>query len=211
MNKKNLILIGGGGHAKACIDVIQSSDQYQIIGYLDIKQTIESKYNIPYLGDDSNIEKYLNDSSFIITIGQIKSASVRTKIFNLLTSLGADIATVISKYAIVSNYASIGKGTIVMHSAIIQANATVGENCIINDCALVEHDVQIGDHCHISTSAILNGEVIVGNSTFIGSGTVVKNGIQIGESVVVGLGSIIRENINNNQIWAGNPAKQILG
>ena len=29
---KNIILIGAGGHSKACIDVIESEKKYKIIG-----------------------------------------------------------------------------------------------------------------------------------------------------------------------------------
>lgn len=209
MTKKNLILIGGGGHARACIDVIQSTNQYNIIGYLDIKETIDSKFEIPYLGDDSKIENHILNAAFIITIGQIKSSLIRTKLFDKLNSLNAEIATIISKHAIVSDYSKVGRGTIIMHSAILQSNTIVGENCIINDRALLEHDVIVGNNCHISTGAILNGEVTIGHNSFIGSGAVLKNGITIGNEVVIGLGSVVLNNISNNQICVGNPAKQI--
>lgn len=209
MAKNNLILIGGGGHAKACIDVINSTDDYHIIGYIDKKETIDNKYKIPYLGDDSKIESFLHQASFIITIGQIKSASIRIKLFNYLNSLNADIATIISKHAVVSKYANVGRGTIVMHAAIVQADVTIGENCIINDRALIEHDVEIGSNCHISTGAILNGDVKIGNETFVGSGATIKHGLKIGDSVVIGFGSVIKEDVINNQTWVGNPAVQL--
>lgn len=208
-NRKQLILIGGGGHAKACIDVIQSLDEYNIIGYIDIKETIDSKYKIPYLGDDTCIKNYLKEASFLITVGQIKSANIRIKLFDYLKSINADIATIVSKNAIVSSHARIGKGSILMHSVIVQSDVSIGENCIINDRALLEHDVVVGDHCHISTGAIINGNVTIGSSTFIGSSAVVKNGITIGDSVVIGFASAIKNDINNNQSWVGNPAKQI--
>lgn len=208
-NKKQLILIGGGGHAKACIDVIQSLQEYNILGYIDFKETIDSKYNIPYLGDDDCIKNYLNDASFLITVGQIKSASIRIKLFDYLQSINAEIATIVSKNAIVSSHASIGKGSIIMHSVIVQSDVSIGENCIINDRALLEHDVVVGDHSHISTGAMLNGNVTIGSSTFIGSGAIIKNGITIGDSVVIGFASAIKNDIESNQSWVGNPAKKI--
>ena len=207
--KKNLILIGGGGHTKACIDVVQSCQEFTIIGYIDVKESNDIKYKIPYLGDDTCIIKYVSEASFIITVGQIKSSRIRIKLFDYLKSINADIATIVSKNAIVSSHASIGKGSIIMHSVILQSNVSIGENCIINDRALLEHDVVVGDHCHISTGAILNGNVTIGSSTFIGSGAVVKNEISIGDSVVIGFATAIKNDIGNNQSWAGNPAKQI--
>ena len=35
MPKKPLILIGGGGHCKSCIEVIESTDEWEIKGILD--------------------------------------------------------------------------------------------------------------------------------------------------------------------------------
>ena len=36
---KNLILIGGGGHAKACLDVVLTTKIFNVIGYIDIKKS----------------------------------------------------------------------------------------------------------------------------------------------------------------------------
>ena len=33
--KKNIILIGGGGHCKSCIDVIEAEDKFEIAGIVD--------------------------------------------------------------------------------------------------------------------------------------------------------------------------------
>jgi sugar O-acyltransferase (sialic acid O-acetyltransferase NeuD family) len=207
MNKTNLIIIGGGGHAKACIDVIISTNQYNIIGYLGNEETLDPKYGVPYLGDDTLIEEYVNSASFLITVGQIKSSEIRKRIFTKLNDLNAAIATVISKHAIVSKYATIGRGTIVMHSAIIQANVIVGENCIINDRALLEHDVIVDCNCHISTGVILNGEVTISNNSFIGSGAIVNQKIIVGNNVIIGSGALVNRNVDDFTVVYGNPAK----
>ena len=35
MKKKPLILIGAGGHAKSCIDIIENENRYYIFGIID--------------------------------------------------------------------------------------------------------------------------------------------------------------------------------
>ena len=37
MKKDKLILIGAGGHAKSCIDIIKSRDDYEIFGLIGRK------------------------------------------------------------------------------------------------------------------------------------------------------------------------------
>ena len=39
MKRKNIILIGAGGHATSCIDVIESTNKYKIVGLIDNKKT----------------------------------------------------------------------------------------------------------------------------------------------------------------------------
>jgi sugar O-acyltransferase (sialic acid O-acetyltransferase NeuD family) len=177
---KDIILIGGGGHCKSCIDVIESTKEYKINGILDIVEKKGTKvlgYEI--IGNDNDIEKLKNTYCFLITIGFIEHPNKRVPILDLLRKHGADMETIISPNAIVSTYAKIGKGSIIMHHALVNAGAVIGENCIINSKALVEHDCIVEDNVHISTGVILNGGVRVGSNTFIGSGAIIVQNTHI--------------------------------
>ena len=39
-SKEDLILIGGGGHCKSCIDVIELEDKYRIAGIVDLPEKL---------------------------------------------------------------------------------------------------------------------------------------------------------------------------
>lgn len=201
MRKKDIVIIGGGGHAKACIDVVQCCDMYNIIGYVDREAKLDPRFNISYLGNDDTLDIYIPTCSFLIAVGQIKYPQPRSNIFLKMLKNGAKFPSIVSPYAYISKYAEIGIGTIVMHGAILQANVKVGDNCIINDRAVLEHDVIVGDCCHISTSTTLNGGVEIGTNTFIGSGSTVKNGVHIGKNVIVGMVSIVLYDILNEGLF----------
>ena len=189
MNK--LILIGGGGHCKACIDVIEQEGKYQIIGILDSHDKLSDKilsYNI--IGTDDDIRKHILDGCyFLITIGQIKTYKTRENIYLKLQQEQAKFASVISPRAYVSPYASVGHGTIIMHDSVINAGAIIKENCIINTKAIIEHDSIIGRHCHISTAAVINGNVTVNKGSFFGSNAVSKQGVTTREADFIKAGS----------------------
>lgn len=191
---KKLILLGGGGHCKSCIDVIEQEGSYEIAGVLDTKELIGQKVlGYEYIGTDDDIGKLVDEGySFLITVGQINTSSVRKKLFSLLNKSGAKIATVISPRAYVSKHAKVRKGTIIMHDALVNANATIGENCIINSKALVEHDAIIENFCHISTSAVINGGVTVKEGTFFGSNAVSKEYIMTNTDDFIKAGSIVK-------------------
>ena len=206
MGKKNLILLGGGGHCKSVIDVAESVG-YHILGVLDLPENVgTSVLDYKVIGTDDDIPLYVDKAEFIITVGFIKDPSVRMKLYNGIKEIGGKLATIVASTAHVSNYASLGEGTVVMHQAIVNAGAVVGANCIINTFCNIEHDAVIGDQCHISTGTMINGDCKVGKMCFIGSQSVLANGISICDDVIVGAGSLVRKNILKSGIYSGNPA-----
>lgn len=192
--KPQLLLIGGGGHCKSVIDVIEQQDRYAIAGIIDRKERIgQEVLGYPIIGSDEELPalcpKYPNA---LITIGQITSPELRMELFRSLRAMGYALPTVISPRAYVSKHALVGEGSIIMHDAIVNACARIGENCIINSKALVEHDALVGDHCHISTGAILNGGTEVGEGSFVGSNAVSKEGAVIPRRSFIKAGSVIK-------------------
>lgn len=211
MKKPSLILAGGGGHCRSCIDVIEQEGRYTIHGILDPNEKKDTQVlGYPVLGSDELIDAFIKQGHyFLITVGHIKSAAIRIGLFEQLSAGSAKMAIVVSPKAYVSKNAKIGLGTIVMHGAIINAGATIGHNSIINTLSLIEHDAVIGNHVHVSTGTIINGGCSVGNESFIGSGTVVANNIDIGANIVIGAGSVVVNNLNKPGLYFGSPAKKI--
>jgi sugar O-acyltransferase (sialic acid O-acetyltransferase NeuD family) len=190
MSKPSLILIGAGGHARSCIDVIEQHGQYKIVGLVGKPEEMHSEhFDYPVIATDNELPTLVKAYQYaVITLGQIKTPDHRIRLYQLVTKLGFQLPIIIAPNSHVSRLATIGAGTIVMHGAIVNAGAKIGCNCIINTRAVVDHDATVSDHCHISTGAILNGEVRVGAGSFVGSGSVVKEGVIIGQRSVVGMG-----------------------
>ncbi|MCO5249197.1 MAG: acetyltransferase [Chitinophagales bacterium] len=209
---ERLILIGGGGHCKSCIEVIESIGEFEIAGILDIPSKIGEKVlNYEIIGSDTDIATFVDIGikNYIVTLGQIHTATLKKKIFENIYIQGGNPTSITSKYAIVSSRAKIGVGTIIMHGAIINANAKIGNNCIINNQANVEHDANIGNHVHVSTDAVINGQVNIGDEVLIGSNSVIRNGINICSNVVIGAGSVVTKDIVESGTYVGNPIKRI--
>jgi sugar O-acyltransferase (sialic acid O-acetyltransferase NeuD family) len=211
MNKQEIILIGGGGHCRSCMDVIESEGRFTIAGIVDLQENIGKEimgHNV--IASDENLEELSNCySSFLITLGQIKSGWKRMDLFERVKAMGGCFPTIISPRAYVSKHAEIGEGTIVMHVVIVNANAKIGANCILNTRCLIEHDAIVGNHCHISTGAIVNGECIVGDHCFIGSHATLAHTTTIGNNSIVGAGSIVLRNLDGDGTYLGYPAIKV--
>jgi len=179
--REKILLVGGGGHCRAVIDVIEQEAKYEIAGIIDKRELIGSKiFGYEIIGcDDDLVDLYSKYSNALVTVGQIRSNVVRVKLFNRLKDIGYTLPVVISPLAYVSKYAKVAEGTVVMHQALVNANADIKSNCIINTKALIEHDVVVYSGSHISTGAIINGGVVVKSNSFVGSNTTTKEYIEI--------------------------------
>lgn len=206
MSKPDAILIGAGGHAHACIDVIEQHGQYQIAGLVGMQQEMQTRHlGYAVIATDAELPQLARDYQYaFITVGQIRSPDTRIRLYQQAIQLGFSLPVIIAPTAHVSDHATIGAGTIVMHGAIVNAGARVGKNCIINTRALVEHDATVEDHCHVSTGTILNGSVTIGSGSFVGSGSIIRDGITLGKNCVVGMGLCVRHNQADNTKFVGH-------
>jgi sugar O-acyltransferase (sialic acid O-acetyltransferase NeuD family) len=200
-----LLLIGAGGHAAACIDVIESHGDFNILGLVGLPAEIGLyKFGYEVIGSDKDLdtlgEKY---SNCLITVGQMNSPESRIDLFNKAKNAGFAFPPIISKRAYLSPHAKVGEGTILMHDSLVNAGALIGRNCIINTKALIEHDSRIGDHCHVSTGAIVNGSAEIADNVFVGSSSTIKNGLKIGSGVVIGMGSSVLSDLDSNTTYLG--------
>ncbi len=186
--KEKILLIGGGGHCRSVIDVIELEGKYSIAGIIDKKELIgQDVLGYKIIGcDDDLLELHKEYKYAVVTIGHIRSNTLKIKLFNILKSIGYSLPVIISPLAYVSKHASIDEGTVIMHQALINSNAKIGKNCIINSKALIEHDCTIEDNCHISTASVINGGVKVKEGTFFGSNATSKEGVEIDGFVKAG-------------------------
>lgn len=203
MTRIPILLIGAGGHARACIDVIELEGRFEVAGLLGVPEEV-GRIVLGYSiigSDDDLVSAASRIGCALVTVGQIKSPRLRIELFTRLTQVGCALPTIVSPRGYVSKHATIGAGSIVMHGAVVNAGATIGNNCILNSLALIEHDSQVSDHCHVSTLAAVNSGVRIGAGTFVGSGVTVRQGVRIGTNCVIGMGQrIFRDCVDGERL-----------
>ena len=90
MMKKVILLIGGGGHCKSVIDVIEQEGKYTIAGIID-KENLVGQDVLGYkvIGCDDDLEGLFKIYKYaLVTVGQIKSNILKVKLFNTLEKIG---------------------------------------------------------------------------------------------------------------------------
>ncbi|MFO8090861.1 MAG: hypothetical protein R6U13_13555 [Desulfatiglandaceae bacterium] len=77
--KQSILLVGGGGHCKSCIDVIEQEGKYQIAGIVDLPEKQgQSVMGYAVLGTDGDLPELVRTyPNVLITLGQIKTPERR--------------------------------------------------------------------------------------------------------------------------------------
>jgi sugar O-acyltransferase (sialic acid O-acetyltransferase NeuD family) len=101
----------------------------------------------------------------------------------------------------------LGNNIIILKNVFIEPMVKIGSGSLINVGAQLHHDVKIGEYCEISPMCCLLGNVNIGDNTFVGANTTILPKIKIGNNCLIGAGSVVTEDIPDNQVWFGNPAR----
>ena len=120
---KEVVIIGGSGHAKVIADIIAKSGD-KIVGFLD------DNVNLPpiimgnkYLGVISDYIKY-TDCFFIVGIG---NALDRKRIVD---TIKVKWYTAVHPSAQIAHDTIIGEGCAIMANAVINPSTVIGNHCI---------------------------------------------------------------------------------
>jgi sugar O-acyltransferase (sialic acid O-acetyltransferase NeuD family) len=207
-----VIVVGGGGHAKSTIAILEKCPEYIASGYFDIEDR-GAILSAPYRGDGKGLVGF---SGYAFALGIVytlspKDRGLRRRLIDSYLEYGVDFPTIVSPDATVDRRDTIGRGTIIYDGARLNCATTIGDFCVINTGSIIEHDAYLGDHVIVASGAILCGGVTVDDGAFIGAGAVVLDGISVGNSAVVGAGSVVIKDVAPGTTVVGNPARPLLG
>lgn len=197
-----MYLYGASGHAKVIIDILVASG-IPVQGLFDDNPELKVLLEHQVLGPFN--QKILRDSELIISIG---INNIR-KIISEMLPKDIKYGTAIHPSAIISKYATIGKGSVIMQGTVIQSSVTIGTHCIINTSSSVDHDCIVEDFVHISPNSCLCGGISIGEGTQVGAGSVVVPGIKVGKWSIIGAGSVVLKDVPDNVLILGNPARVV--
>ena len=210
--KKEVLIIGGGGHARSVIDSLRAKDNINILGILDkVDRVGENVEGIPIIGTDDELGKYYKKGVkyIVMGIGSVGIPKVKLRLYEQIKNIGYELLNVIDDTAVVSYNASIGEGAYIGKGVIINTGVQVGKCCIINTGSIIEHDCKIEDFVHVAPGVTLCGEVKIGKMTHVGAGTTIMQQKRIGAASIIGLGSVVVTDISESKKAYGNPCREV--
>ena len=196
--KKKVILIGNGGHAVSCIDIIENSKDLELVGIVTKNKTNQKffleKYKV--LGFQKELFKLKKiTNNLILGISFFENLKKREKLINSCQNIGFRFISLISRNCFISKNAKIGSGCQIFNNVTVSGNSILKDNVILNTGSIIEHDVTIYENSHISTGAIINGNCNIGKNTFVGSRSVLRQGIKVKQNKFIKMGSVLKHDL----------------
>lgn len=205
-----IVIIGGGGHASVCIELIERVGGYEIVGVVDPRLPRGSSCRgYPILGDDAVLPQLRRDgvTAACIGIGGVLSLTPRARAYAQAGAFGFALPALVHPSAVVARGIAIGAGAQIMAGAILQPDAAVGEDTIVNTGVRVDHDSTIGAHVHVCPGVTISGDCTIGDGAFIGAGATIIHGIRIGARAIIAAGSCVVRDVPEGATVMGVPAR----
>ena len=211
MKKKDVIVLGSGGHAKVVIDILHQMTDYEIIGVTSTNLKHGDLFQgHEVLGDDNVLPLYKkNGINYVVMgIGGYRDNNLRKTLFQQIRNLGFDFVNVIHPLAILSETSKLGKGVTIFPGAIINTEVKIGDNVIIATGASVDHETIIENHVLVSAGVTIGANSIIKEGALLALGSKVISGITIGSNSLIAAGAVVVNDIRDNQKVFGLPAKR---
>lgn len=204
--KQPVYVYGCGGVGCEIAEQLMNSINYELRGFIDDNPTIRECMGLPSRTLDEVLTEQSNGFKVILSIGE---PVIRKRVSEKCAA--ARIKEVLIDFSshYNSNYSCVETGTLLHVNSYVSINAHIGSSCLINKNSIIGHDCIIGDYSVISPGVILGGDVTVGECTYIGTSSAIRNGIRIGDNVIVGMGSNVVNDIPNDTVVVGNPARYL--
>jgi len=216
MNKKNLkvVILGAGGLAREVYwifnDVnIKAGGEWEVLGFIDENSVNwkQSLCDIPVLGDFQWFE--MNNRNDLKVICAVGSTTARKHMVEKAKNMDLSFCTIFHPSVKCSRYIDVGTGTVITAGCILTTQIRIGNHVYINLDTTIGHDVIIEDFVNISPGCHVSGNATLKEGVDLGTGAVVLQGVTIGKWATVGAGAVVTEDIPDNVVAVGVPAKVI--
>lgn len=205
---KQLIIVGGGGFCREVIWLAREcASTWTVTGILDDNPAVqgESFCDVPVVGTVSDWTTF-SDAWFCVAIG---SPRTRKLVVNKMESQGTvKFATLVHPSVHMSDYVTLGEGSIITAGCILTTQVSLGRHNIINLMTTVGHDVTTGDYCTMAPHVAVSGNVTMGDGVEVGTGALIIQGRTLGTGSFMGAGAVVSKNVADNVLAVGCPARQ---
>ncbi len=203
IHAQHVLIWGGGGHAKVCIEILRAAGQFEPYGIVDGKLPVGSDVlGVPVLGHEATLEEFFRRGvrHATVGVGAVTYHQRRGTFFERLRAAGFQLPNLIHPRAAIDPSTRLGDGNQVFAHATISAAVRIGNGCIVNSGAVISHDCELADNVHLAPGALLAGGIKVGENTLVGMGAKIFLGVKIGRGVRINNGVVVDRDVEDHAV-----------
>lgn len=205
------LIFGASGFGREVLCCLIDSLKHRGIEPMDkiaFAETTEfSNSNTEILGFPVLDENEIDTTAYHVLIA-ISDPHIRAKIVNRLPENQA-YHTLIHPTAIISDWVTIGEGSIITAGVILTTQIELGKHTQLNLQTTIGHDCKIGNYFTTAPGAKINGNNNIGDFVYMGTNAITKQGINIVSDVTIGMGAVVLKDIQEPGVYIGCPAQKI--
>jgi len=212
--KPNVIILGGSGIGMIAASILSRQGEAEVLGFLNDVIPVGSKIGkfrqYEVLGRTEDLPRYLADERtqfFIAYVGLTNEKATFEKIAALKIP-EARFCSVIDRTAVIpEGFCRVGAGVLFAPLTQLSPDTTVADNCMLLPNAFLGHDSFMDRFAHLATNAVVGANVHVGKAVHVGSNATIREKVKIGDFSLVGAGAVVLEDVPENSVVVGNPAR----
>jgi len=208
---EKVVILGAGAQAKYILEIFSISKSFKVECVIDVDNNPErlgkeiygfkiQKWNKEYL----SALKKKGVGKAIVAHG---NNTRKENLFIKVKEMEFELVNAIHPKSIIASTAILGKNIIVNAGAIIQPFARIANGVMVHSGVVVEHDNIIEDFVNLGPGVRLAGGVRVKKGAYIYTGACIIPKITIGVNSQVGAGAVVINDVPDNVIVVGNPAR----
>lgn len=207
--KKKVMIFGTGGHA---ISVASLAEQcgFNVSGFVSSQETlgeINGKHVHPILSFPPR-----SKIAVAIAVGDnFLRESLAEELVLLAKSKKIEISfpNLIHPTCNIGSGAKFGQGNQLFPGANLGAHSRIEDFVILNHLSSLDHESSMESFASLAPGVVTGGRVKIGRRSALLINSAVSNGIAIGNDVVIAANSFVKEDVMDNSLVAGSPARFI--
>jgi sugar O-acyltransferase (sialic acid O-acetyltransferase NeuD family) len=211
-HKKNIVVIGAGLHGLYCLDILEKTADYHIIGLIDSLSGLgSSKHGYQVIGRQERLPQLIQQFDIFGGVIALGDNYERWKVHYQLQALAPNFNFInaIHPTAVIGKDVSLGKGVVVGPGAIINPGCKLGDMVHLANGVSLGTQNEFASYTSISSRSNTGGLVKVGTGSAITMGVTIIDRLNIGSNTVVGAGSLVLSDLDDNIVAYGRPAKKV--
>lgn len=204
-----LYIVGAGNVGGYIAYHAEEMGEYKLCGFLDDDETKLGNeiYHLPVIG---NVGYLLNTTKEVAVVIAIANSVVKKFIVNKLSQNKLiRFPAFIHPSVWIGKNVKVGDGAIIYPGVTINYEAFIGNFVTINMNSTIGHNCNLMDYSTLSPGVDCGGFTQLGEQSFLGIGSSTLQSVKIGQNTIIGGGAMVIDDIPDNVIAAGVPAKVI--